>query len=101
MKDEELIDAWNMSWNLKQMVRHFVPKGYTKQYIYLFYRNAVDRYGYLGSIPKPKTKSWSIKPSRAEIISKYSVSTGMFGNYAEWLGFSVNHFLRLHGYKEI
>ena len=93
--------AWNTGMKLKHAVTWLAEYGMDKKDVLQFWNKCNKAYGFNGSIPHKRKSSYSPKPSRRELINKYSVSTGMFGNYAQWLGLSVSHFLIQNGYEPL
>lgn len=96
----DLERAWNCNMRLKFAVKRAAMCNIPKQVVVNFWRESARKLGYSGSYPKPLLKQ-NCSLSRDEIIAKYSVHTGMFGNYAQWHGLSINHFLRKAGYDPL
>ena len=98
-----LKNMWNNNWGLSQAYKFVLHKklSFTKEQCVAFYKASYKLNGRYGSYTLVKKKYYSLKPSRNELISKYTVYTGMFGNYAQWLGLSVSHFLIQNGYEPL
>ena len=99
----ELQRLWNANMSLSRAYKWVQHKNlpYTKEHCIKFWRESYKTLGSHGSHTIVKKKHWSMPPDRGEIIMKYSVSTGMFGNYAEWCGRSISYYLRKAGYEPL
>ena len=99
----ELARLWNANMSLSRAYKWIQHKNLpiTKAELISFWRSSYRSLGSHGSHTIPTKKYKSPKPSRNELISTYSVHTGMFGSYAEWLGRSVSGILKEHGYEPL
>lgn len=99
----ELARLWNSNMSLSRAYKWIQHKNLptTKAELISFWRSSYRSLGPHGSHTIPTKKYKSPKPSRDELISTYSVHTGMFGSYASWLGRSVSGILKEHGYKTL
>ena len=96
----DLKQAWNCNMSLKNAVKRAAAEDISKEQVVKFWRDSAHKLGYWGSYPNPKLGR-SPAPSRNELIAKYTVHTGMFGNYASWCGTTVSAVLRKAGYEPL